>query len=83
MVLLGWCAPMPRQERRMKEKVSRERGQNLPTPTWATDALIGDKEQRKKERNRDQIPNPATLYHLVPSYNPHGSYGEPIQFQTV
>ena len=35
------------------------------TPTRAIDALIGDEEQngkkKEKKRNREQVPNPATL----------------------
>ena len=49
------------------------------TPTQATDAFIEKKNRRKtEERNREWDPNPATLDHSVTSYNPHGSYGEPI-----
>ena len=45
------------------------------------DALIGDEEQsgkKEKGRNRKQILNPASLDHLVASYDPYGSYCEPI-----
>ena len=44
-----------------------------PTPTQPIDALIGDKEhnenQKKEEkgRNRERVPNPATLDPLVVS----------------
>ena len=48
-----------------------------PTPTLVTGALIGEEKQKKddKERNRERVRNPATLDHLVASYDPHGSYG--------
>ena len=45
-----------------------------PPPTKALYALIEDEEQ-KKERNRERVPNPTTLDHLVVAYNLHGSYG--------
>ena len=48
-----------------------------PTPTRAIDALIGDEEQNE-EQNKERTPNPATLDHSVASYNPQGSWGEPI-----
>ena len=43
------------------------------TPTRTIDVLIGDEE--KKERNRERVPNLATLDHLVAFYDPLGSYG--------
>ena len=53
-----------------------------PTQSRATDELIGDEEQNGKQkrtkRNREQVPNPATLDHLVTSYDLYGSYGGPI-----
>ena len=46
-----------------------------PNPIPATDALIGDEEQngKQKERNRERVPNPPTLDHLVAYYNVQGS----------
>ena len=38
----------------------------------------GKKEKEKKKRNRERVSNPATLDPLVASYDPKGSYGEPI-----
>ena len=43
------------------------------TPTWTSDALIGDEEQnrkqkKEKERNRERTPNLVNLDHLV-AYN--------------
>ena len=55
-----------------------------PAPSRATDALIGDEEQKLKQkrtkRNGEQVPNPTTLDHSVVSYNAQGSYSEPILF---
>ena len=53
--------------------------------TQTIDALIGDeekniKQKKEKERNREQVPNPATLDYSVASYDAQGSYGEPILF---
>ena len=45
---------------------------------------VWDKEQtrkqkkNKKERSRVWVPNPATMYYLVVSYDQHGSYSGPI-----
>ena len=36
--------------------------------------------REQKERNREQVPNSATLDHSVASYDAQGSYGEPILF---
>ena len=50
----------------------------------ATDELIGDEERNgnqkkeKKERNRERVPNPATLDNSVAFYDPYASYGGPI-----
>ena len=44
------------------------------------DALIGDEEQRGKQKRmkrRRGSPKPITLDHLVVSYDPQGSYNEP------
>ena len=38
----------------------------------------GKKKEEQKERNGERVSNPATLAHLVASYDPHESYGEPI-----
>ena len=53
-----------------------------PTPSRATDALIGEKKQngkqkRTKERNRERFPNPAAMDHSVASYDAQGSFCEP------
>ena len=34
--------------------------------------------KEQQERNRERAPNQATLGHSVFSYDPQGSYGEPI-----
>ena len=73
------CTPIPRKNK--WEKKSEENGyrgtEGKPcTPTRASDALIGDKEQTK--RNGEWLSNPSTLDHLVTSYNPQGSYVDPI-----
>ena len=52
-------------------------------PILAIDVLIGDKEQmgkrrENKERNKEQVSNPATLDPSVASYDLQGSYDEPI-----
>ena len=56
----------------------------LPSRSKTTDALIGDEEQsgkqKKKKKNREQVPNPDTLDHSVTSYDAQGSYGELIRF---
>ena len=55
-----------------------------PTPTLAINVLIGEEEHNRKqkegqkERNREQVPNPATLGHLIASHNPQGSQDGPI-----
>ena len=47
-----------------------------------TDALIGNEEQKKdeKERSRERDPNPVTMDKSAASYDPHGSYGGLILF---
>ena len=66
-----------RQGRRAKERKGIETQRaKPPTSARAIDPLIGDKEQ--KERNRVRAPNAATLDTSVPSYDPHGTHGEPI-----
>ena len=70
-----------RQGRRAKKRkgIEAPRG-NPPTPSWAIDALIGNKEhygKPKKEKAREQA-NSAILDHSVFSYDLHGLYGEPI-----
>ena len=67
-----------RQVRRAKKKKWIEAQRTKPTtPTWAVDALIGEKGQNGKqkkeiERSRNRVPNP------VASFNRHGSHSEPI-----
>ena len=39
-----------------------------------------EKRRLQKERNREWVPNPATLDHSVTSYDKQGSYGEPFLF---
>ena len=39
-----------------------------------------EKRREQKERKRERVSNPATLDHLVASYDTQGSYGEPILF---
>ena len=57
-----------------------------PTSSQATDVLMGDEEQNRKQkeelkgRNRELVLNPAILNHSVASYDVQGSYGEPILF---
>ena len=59
-----------------------------PTPSWAIDALIGvegmmsimESRREQKERNMERVHNPATLDHLVTSFDMQGSYSEPILF---
>ena len=36
--------------------------------------------REQKERNRERVPNAATMDHLVASYDAQGSYVEPIIF---
>ena len=43
-----------------------------PTPKWLADELL------ENRRNRRETPNPAYQYHLVASYDPHGSNSEHI-----
>ena len=54
------------------------------TPSWAIDVFIRDEEpngkQKKRKRNREWVPNPATLDHSFTSYDVQGSYGEPMLF---
>ena len=40
----------------------------------------GRRNEWKTERNGERVPNPATLDHLVASYDVQGSYGKPIRF---
>ena len=55
-----------------------------PTPSRGVYELIGDAEQNgkhkkeQKDKNRKRNPNTATLDQVVGSYDPQGSYGEPI-----
>ena len=52
-----------------------------PTPTWTSDALVGDEEQNRKQKKEEKQgmdpPNSATQDKLVASYGTHGSYGMP------
>ena len=70
-----------KREERKRKGIEVQRIEH-PTPSWAIDALIGDEEQNgkreQKERNREQIPNPASLGHLVAFYDVQGSNGKPI-----
>ena len=65
--------------RRAKTKGIKRQRTKPPTPTGAINVLIGDEERKgkqtkkEKERNRERDPNPATLNHLIASYDPHGS----------
>ena len=79
------------EERRKKGRKSEKRekkkeGKVQVKPTTSTrpiDALIGDEEQKGKQkkeqkgRNREQVPSPVTMDHSVVSYDPQGSYGKP------
>ena len=63
-----------KNERRVKRKKGIEAQRvNHPTPSRATDVLIGDEEQNGKlkrtKRNRERVPNPVNLDHSVTSYN--------------
>ena len=85
----GRHTSMPRKEnweKSRKGKGSRHIVKH-PTPSQATDALTGDEEQNGKQkrakRNRERVPNPATLLPSVASYNAQGSYGKPILFKFV
>ena len=51
--------------RRVKKGKGVEAQVKHPTPSWVIDALIGDEEQnrKQKERNRYWVLNPATLDH--------------------
>ena len=55
-----------------------------PTQSQATDALTGVEEQNGKQkrtkRNRDRVPDPATLDPSVAFYDAQGSYSEHILF---
>ena len=58
------------------------RRNHLPQPrqmmrVWGTKNRMENRKEQK-ERNREWVPNPATLDHLAVSYDPHGSYGRPI-----
>ena len=77
----------------MSEKSEEKKGVEVqkgkpPAPTRAINALIGEEEQNEKqkkeqkERNRERAPNPAALDYSVASYDPQGSYGEPILLTT-
>ena len=70
-----------RSEKIEKKKGSRYRGRN-PTSIPVNDALIGEEEQtgkkEREQRNRKQVSNSTTLDPSVASYDPQGSYGEPI-----
>ena len=83
-----------RQERRQegKNEKTKERYESQRvrprTPSRVIDALIGDEEQtgkkeREKRKKKERHPNPATLEPSVASYDPQGSYGEPIFFTTL
>ena len=73
-------ASSPKTERRKKDKLekrrrrrkgSRQRTKPL-NPTWAVDALIGDEEQKGKQKKKHEAgPQPIYLDHLVNSCDPH------------
>ena len=63
--------------RAKKREVVEAQGETLPHPRRLM-RILGIKnrrEDRREERNRERVPNPATPDHLVASYNPYGSYG--------
>ena len=68
----------------MKKKCIGAESETPPSPqNLAIDALIGEEEQKRKQKeekkkNRERFPNPATLDHLIASYDPQESYSEPI-----
>ena len=71
--MLGQHASTPRKEKKH------------PNSSQATDRLTGEEEQngkqkRTKRRNREGVPNPATLNHSVSSYDEQEPYGKPILF---
>ena len=54
IILRGWSAPTSRKESKMKDKGEGQRVKPS-TPSRATDALIGDEEQnRKQERKKKE-----------------------------
>ena len=56
-----------------KKKGIEAKRANHPTPSQATDALIGDEEQNGKQENKikekERIQNPTTLDHSVTPYD--------------
>ena len=63
-----------------KNKGYKAQGVKPPTPARTSDALIGDEEHNghQKKKNREWVPNPATLDHWVASYDAQGRYGGAI-----
>ena len=64
--------------RRKKKKGIEAQRARSPTQTQAIDALKWDEEQNEKreERNREWVPNLATLDPSVASYDPQEPHGE-------
>ena len=75
-------ASTPRKEKREGGRKGKAQRVKLPTPLQATDALIRDEEQNRKQENKKKqggVPNLSALDHLV-SYDVQGSYSELILF---
>ena len=77
-------AVMPRKGTRRKERRkngSRQRA-TPSTPTQPLDACMGEEEkngkQKEEQKKQEARPQPSYLDNLVASYDPHGSYSEPI-----
>ena len=72
--------------RERSQEKERDRGKEgeAPKPSRATDMLIGDEEQNKKQKKlktqkQGASPNPSTMDPSAASYDPQGSYGDPIR----
>ena len=71
------CAHGGRRTEKIEQKKIEAQRAKPRTPIPATDALIGDEGQTGK-RNKELVSTPNTLDPSVASYDPQGSYGEPI-----
>ena len=65
-----------KKSERKEEKGPRHIGWNTQNHTRQLMCSKGMKSREQKERNREQVPNPATQDHSVTSYDVQGSYGE-------
>ena len=62
----------------MEEKRIEAQRAKPRTSFLADDALMREEEQKRTKKETELVSNPPILDHSVSSYDPQGSYGEPI-----